>query len=138
MKSESETESESVFTHASVEQWLSETSSWGLRTALEYNATCGFGREVCGFIDSEGNAWPMFNAATHPRDFFAMQDDAVLWIHQRVHPLKIVAVYHSHPRGPLAWSERDRKYFPPNLISVLIARVNDKWEFLIHDPSAVS
>ena len=91
--------------------------------------------EACGFVWNNGHATLATNIASDPSRYFQMEDSEVLEQHATAYSngCRVTAVWHSHPKGPLHWSDRDRRYWVPNLLNVLVAPdMNGIWHVLYH------
>lgn len=82
----------------------------------------------------------MDNVSERPREYFAMNSDAVLDAYDAVAKIgcRIEAVFHSHPAGPAVWSERDIRYWVPNIANILVAREDGLWKFLVEEARSLT
>jgi proteasome lid subunit RPN8/RPN11 len=90
--------------------------------------------EACGFIRSDQSIVLMTNIAPDPRRYFEMDVNDVLDEYDNAarNGCRISAVWHSHPNGSLHWSERDKRYWVPNLLNILVAKIGKEWQAIYH------
>ena len=87
-----------------------------------------FPHECCGLIGGRGerasSRYPLRNQAPNPeREYFAAPEDLFSALrHMRVEGEQLLAIYHSHPRGPAYPSGTDLAYaFYPQVAYLIVA-----------------
>jgi len=90
--------------------------------------------EACGFIHLCGQVILMPNTAPFPRRYFEMATSDILTAYEDADRsgCGMAAVWHSHPNGSLHWSERDRRFWVPNLVNILVANTDVGWQAIYH------
>ena len=105
----------------------------GIATAIVEHGRAGYPDEVCGIVGGRGGrGWLLYlgrNVAPRPRSSYELDVDTLSrQIELEAAGLELVAIYHSHPRGPEAPSNTDigRAFYPDAVYIICSLADRDK------------